>query len=82
MGRLPTLLFLGASVTSALGFISTVSGIAFVLLLVRAGYGVIASDFEAGGGPPDFDRFVRPYLIYAGIALALSIVSHQIKKRI
>ena len=68
--------------TSALGFISTVSGIAFILLLVRAGYGVIASDFEAAGGPPDFDRLVRPYLIYAGIALCISIASHQIKTRI
>ena len=64
-----------------LGFISTISGIAFILLLVRAGYGVIASDFEAGGGPPDFDGLVRPYLIYAGVALVLSIATHQIKNR-
>lgn len=68
--------------SSFLGFVSTISGIAFILLLVRAGFGVIASDVEAGGGPPDFEGLVRPYLIYAGIALALSIVTHQIKKRI
>ncbi|WP_299732421.1 hypothetical protein [uncultured Tateyamaria sp.] len=67
---------------SVLGFISTISGIAFILLLVRAGYGVIASDVQAGGGPPDFDGLVRPYLIWAAVALALSIVTHQFKKRI
>ena len=67
---------------SFLGFLGTISALAFILLLVRAGYGVIASDFEAQGGPPDVARFVTPWLIYAGIALALSIIAHQTAKRI
>ncbi len=67
---------------SLLGFVSVVSGIAFIALLVRAAYGLVASDALAQGGPPDFKGLVLPYLIYAGIALALSVLSHQIKQRI
>lgn len=67
---------------SLLGFLGTISALAFILLLVRAGYGAIASDFQAQGGPPDVARFVTPWLICAGIALAFSIIAHQIGKRI
>ncbi|WP_299691575.1 hypothetical protein [uncultured Tateyamaria sp.] len=64
-----------------LGFVEVAGGIAFILLLVRAGYGVIASDVQSGAEPPDFAGLVRPYLIFAGLTLAVSIGAGQIKKR-
>ena len=66
---------------AVLSFVEVAGGIAFILLLVRAGYGIIASDVQSGGAPPDFDGLVRPYLLYAAIALVASIGAGQIKKR-
>ena len=66
---------------AVLSFVEVAGGIAFILLLVRAGYGIIASDVHSGGAPPDFDGLVRPYLPYAAIALVASIGAGQIKKR-
>ena len=66
---------------AVLSFVEVAGGIAFILLLVRAGYGIIASDVKSGGAPPDFDGLVRPYLLYAAIALVASIGAGQIKKR-
>ena len=65
----------------ALSFVEVVSGLAFLVFLIRAGYGVIASDPGFAGGAPDFDGLVKPYLIYAGIALVITIAAAQISKR-
>jgi len=65
-----------------LGFISVVSGIAVIAFVVRAAYGLVASDALAQGGPPDFKGLVLPYLIYAGVALVISILTHHLNKRI
>ncbi len=66
---------------AALGFAEIVGGIAFFFLLVRAGYGVIATEARPAGTPLDFAGLVRPYLIGAGLALVTSIGANRIRKR-